>query len=43
MSEKDYDKWMQEQIDREITKVIERANNTLKLNELLRNNNIEQV
>jgi hypothetical protein len=43
MEEKDYDKWMQEQIDREITRVIERANNTLKLNELLRNNNIEQV
>lgn len=43
MNEKDYDKWMQEQIDREITKVIEIANNTLKLNELLRNNNIEQV
>ncbi len=33
MEEKDYDKWMQEQIDREITRVIERANNTLKLNE----------
>lgn len=43
MNEKDYYKWMQEQIDREITKVIEIANNTLKLNELLRNNNIEQV
>ncbi len=43
MDKKDYDEWMQEQIDREITKVIERANNTLKLNELLRNNNIEQV
>ena len=43
MEKKDYDEWMQEQIDREITRVIEKANNTLKLNELLRNNDIEQV
>ncbi len=43
MGKKDYDEWMQEQIDREITRVIEKANNTLKLNELLRNNDIEQV
>ncbi len=43
MEKKDYDEWMQEQIDREIAKAIEKANNTLKLNELLRSNDIEQV